>query len=201
MPSNEISTYYDDSESRETRPELRLATNLVNGPKVAIDCGCGAGSDIAFLRANDFTVHAFDIEEEAIIRCASRFERDENVFLSRSSFLDYSYPSASLIVADASLFFCRENEFSEIWSKMNQALLPCGVISVSFLGPDDTMAGPLYDKEKYWPHVLALTKGQVESLFLDYKIESFTEHTTSGTGPDGKPHHWHIFSVVAVKFP
>lgn len=199
MPSNEVLKYFDVTSNRDTRDDLRLAVDLVKGDKIAIDCGCGAGSDIAFLRSNDFLVYAFDIEEEAIFRCTDRFSNDDRVILSQSSFNAFSYPNASLIVADSSLFFCPEFEFSEVWYKMTESLVINGVFSVSFLGPEDTMAGPQYDKEAYWPDVLILSKEQIEKLFTGFKVESFTEHKSSGKAPDGKPHKWHIFSVVAVK--
>ena len=72
-PSKEIMEYYDSTSNRKTRDYLRLAVKLVDGPRVAIDCGCGAGSDIAFLRSNGFLVHAFDIEPESIARCQVRW--------------------------------------------------------------------------------------------------------------------------------
>ena len=199
MPSNEVLKYFYATSNRETRDDLRLAVGLVNGDKIAIDCGCGSGSDIAFLRANDFLVYAFDIEYEAISQCTRRFSNDDRVILSQSSFNTFPYPKASLVVADSSLFFCPEYEFSEVWHKMTEALMSNGIFSVSFLGPEDTMAGPMYDKEAYWPEVLILSKEEIEKLFMGFNIESFTEHKSSGKGPDGKPHKWHIFSVVAMK--
>jgi SAM-dependent methyltransferase len=199
MPPEEILNYFDVTANRETRDDLRLAVSLIEGDKVAIDCGCGAGSDISFLRSHDFFVHAFDIESESISRCRARFKDDSNVLLSHSSFNTFKYPNVSLIVADASLFFCPEDEFSEVWCKITNALIPNGVFSGSFLGPEDTMAGPSYNKESYWPDVLIFSKEKVKNLFNNYKIESFTEHKTSGKTPDGQLHQWHIYSVVAKK--
>jgi len=199
MPSEEILKYFDTTADKETRDDLRLAVSLVQGDKIAIDCGCGAGSDIAFLREHDFFVHAFDIEEESIARCRVKFKGDSNVLLSQDSFNTYKYPDASMIVADASLFFCPAREFSEVWRKITDALLPNGIFSGSFLGPEDTMAGPDYNKERYWPEVSVLSTEEVKTLFLGYKIESFTEHKVAGKTPDGTPHQWHIFSVVARK--
>lgn len=199
MPSKEILRYFDASGDREIRDDLRLAVSLVEGNKAAIDCGCGAGSDISFLRSHGFLVHAFDIEEEAISRCGKRFENDNGVHLSLASFISYNYPNASLIVADASLFFCSKEEFGEVWNKITDALLPKGIFTGSFLGPEDTMARRDYNREPYWPDVLVFSKEEVKDLFCDYKIDSFTEHRTSGKTPDGQPHQWHIFSVVATK--
>ena len=172
---------------------------VIKGPKIAIDCGCGAGSDIAFLRTQGFLVYAFDIEAESIARCKKRFRHDSKVHLSQSAFNTFNYPSASLIVADASLFFCPENEFNGVWRKITHALLPAGIFTGSFLGPEDTMAGPSYKKEVYWPERFITTEEQLRHRLKNVNIESFTEHKTSGKTPDGAPHQWHIFSVIARK--
>ena len=124
MTSEEIIEYYDVTADREVRAELMYAVGLVGEHKVAIDCGCGAGSDIAFLRKNGFKVYAFDVESEAIARCRSRFRGDIEVILSLDDFNSFPYPKASLVSADASLFFCREAEFDQVWHKMTEALLP-----------------------------------------------------------------------------
>ena len=54
MPSKEIKQYYDATENREVHPDLTFAVNYVAGPKIAIDCGCGAGADIEYLLASGF---------------------------------------------------------------------------------------------------------------------------------------------------
>ena len=199
MPSKDILEYFDSTSNRETRDDLRLAVELVDGPKVAIDCGCGAGSDIAFLRANEFLVHAFDVESESIARCRKRFRDDGNVILSQDSFSTFDYPSVSLISADASLFFCPETEFGEVWRKITESLLPRGIFVGSFLGPEDTMAGSEYKREAFWPEVLVVSEERVRYWLNGFKIMSFTEHKTSGEITDGVPHQWHVFSVVARK--
>ena len=107
MSSVEITKYFDAIELRGIREEWRVAVKNVSEPKVAIDCGCGAGSDINYLVENDFTVYGFDVEEESISRCKSRFEGIDSVTLSRSTFRNFDYPKASLVMADASLFFAQ----------------------------------------------------------------------------------------------
>lgn len=199
MPSREISKYFDATEHRDTRNDLKTAVELVEGPRIAIDCGCGAGSDIAFLRDKGFVVHAFDIEPEAIARCQKRFGGDDKVTLSQDSFSTFQYPNASLIVADASLFFCPEHEFDEVWSKINQSLHPNGVFVGSFLGPEDTMAGSGYDRGAFWPNVLVANERTVKAWLKSFEVVSFTEHKKSGKAPGGGDHQWHIYSVVARK--
>lgn len=199
MPSKEIQEYFDATEFRATRDDLKLGVKLVEGPRIAVDCGCGAGSDIAFLRANGFTVHAFDIESEAIARCHRRFGGDREVKLSQDGFGTFRYPLASLIVADASLFFCPQNEFYGAWNKICGSLLPKGLFVGSFLGPDDTMAGPEYDRKAFWPDVLVANEELLRSWLQPFEIVSFNEHRKHGTAPGGGNHQWHIYSVVARK--
>lgn len=199
MPSHEISKYFDATEFRATRDDLKIGVALVEGSRTAIDCGCGAGSDIAFLRANGFAVHAFDIEPDAIARCRRRFAGDDGVWLSQDSFSTFHYPRVSLIVADASLFFCPASEFTDVWGKICAALDPGGIFVGSFLGPEDTMAGAEYDRDAFWPDVLVAREYMVKEWLEPFEIISFNEYRKSGAAPGGGSHRWHIYSVVARK--
>ncbi|MCO1335853.1 class I SAM-dependent methyltransferase [Microbulbifer sp. OS29] len=186
-------------DSPEVRADLNYAVSLLGGDGIAVDCGCGAGSDIAFLRKNDFTVYGFDIEEESILRCRKRFKNDKKVLLSLNSFSSFVFPYASLILADASLFFCPQSEFKVVWSRIGESLASNGVFCGSFLGPNDTMAGPKYDRQAFWPNVMVFTEDQLRKIFTNFDVVKWTEHKISGESAKGVPHHWHIFSVVAKK--
>lgn len=198
-PSKDILEYYDSTFDRETRDDLRFAVSLVDGSKIAIDCGCGAGSDIAFLRSQGFLVYAFDVEHEAIARCRSRFKDDANVLLSQATFSNYIYPSASLILADASLFFCPKTEFATVWRKINESLRVNGIFVGSFLGPEDTMADPKFNEKVLWSEALVVSEEKVKHWLSKFEIISFTEHRSQGISFDGMYHQWHIFSVIARK--
>ncbi|MFT4721075.1 MAG: SAM-dependent methyltransferase [Candidatus Azotimanducaceae bacterium] len=197
MATQDINAYYHSTEHSEVRADLSFAISLLSDERIAVDCGCGAGSDIAFLRRNDFTVYAYDIEQASIQRCRKRFKDDGEVLLSHDSFSSFIYPRASLIVADASLFFCPKSEFEHVWSSMRESIKPKGVFCGSFLGPRDTMAGPDHGKDSFWPDVMVFTEAEVRENFTDFEIIKFTEHEVSGETAQGKSHHWHIFSVVA----
>lgn len=199
MTSDEISQYFDATKYREVRDDLVFAVSKVEEPKIAIDCGCGAGADIEFLLENEFTVHGFDLEEESIAKCQSRFRTNENLFLSKASFSTFEYPDASLIVADASLFFCPTSDFDEVWSKIYQCLLPKGIFCGSFLGNEDTMAVPGDNPSVFWPHVTAFNEAEVMELLKQYEVLRFNTHKSSGVTAQGVPHNWHIFQVVAQK--
>jgi len=199
MTSEEIMAYYAETANRETRPDLVFAASLVEGNKIAIDCGCGAGSDIAYLRKEGFIVYAFDIEEESIKICTERFKGDENIFLSQNSFSSFHYPESTLVVADASLFFCLETEFEKVWNKIYNSLMTGGVFCGSFLGPKDTMAGPSYDRNAYWSNILTFKEEDLWSKLEALDVLKFTEHNVAGETLQGLPHQWHIYSVVAKK--
>ena len=199
MSLQEIKEYYDASEDREIRSDLTFAVSLVGDPRIAIDCGCGAGADIEYLVATGFKVYGFDIEDEAIVRCNKRFKNNNDVILTKADFSSYQYPRTSLVVADASLFFCPKTEFDSIWNNIYECLYPEGIFCGSFLGPEDTMAGPVNNKSTFWPDTSFFYEKEVKADFKNYDICRFTEHKTSGKTPQGIPHDWHIYSVVARK--
>ncbi len=199
MATDQIKSYYDATTYSETRSDLLLAIELIKGTKIAIDCGCGAGSDIEQLVTLGFTVYGFDLEDESISRCQERFKNYKNVNLSRDSFTTFNYPKASLVLADASLFFCPKNEFDCVWHKIYECLFVGGIFCGSFLGPYDTMASPSYSKESFWPSSLIFREEEIKAIFENYEICNFTEHKLSGKTTQGVPHDWHIFSVVARK--
>jgi len=200
MSTIEKSEYYADTANRETRSDLVLATSLVGFEKNAIDCGCGAGSDIAYLKNEGFIVHAFDAEEESIKICNERFKEDGNVYLSKDTFSSFRYPRSSLVVADASLFFCPEREFDAVRANIYKSLVLGGIFCGSFLGPNDTMASPDFDRDAYWPDVMKFEERELRSKLKEFEVIRFTEHNMKGETPKGIPHQWHIYSVVAKKF-
>jgi len=199
MSSEEIAKYFDATESREIRDDLVFSANMISEPKIAIDCGCGAGADIEYLATNGFKVYGFDIEKDSIARCRSRFKDIDNVLLSVSSFADFNYPQASLVVADASLFFCPSSEFELVWSNIYQCLLPNGIFCGSFLGCEDTMAEQGENTSVFWPEAKAFEENEVKALFKNFEVLRFNTHKSTGKTSQGVAHNWHIFQVVAQK--
>lgn len=197
MTTKETKEYYRSSLNSAPRPELQFALKTISDNSIVVDCGCGAGSDIALLRSKGHTVYAFDIDEESIKICEDRFTEDDNVFLSQASFGTYSYPESSLVVADASLFFCPENEFNIFMGKIRKSLHPGGIFCGSFLGKRDTMNSENFNRHAFWGDVLVLTEGEIKNALKGFDIMRWKEFETDGFTPNGKSHHWHIFIVVA----
>ncbi|NRA20198.1 MAG: class I SAM-dependent methyltransferase [Oceanospirillaceae bacterium] len=199
MYDEDIVKYFDATENRETREDLIFAVNMVREDKIAIDCGCGSGSDIDYLARSGFTVYGFDVEQESIARCQSRFSGMDNVVLSQSSFTAFDYPQASLVVADASLFFCPSSEFKKVWSNIYRCLLPNGIFCGSFLGKEDTMATPGDNPSVFWPEVTAFEEAEIMGLFKNFEVLRFKTHRSTGKTSQGITHNWHIFQIVAQK--
>ena len=183
------------SANREVRADLSFAVEQLDTRGTAVDCGCGAGSDIAYLAGLGFTVHAFDFDADAVDRCRARFINRQDVLVSEATFTSFDYPSSVLLVADASLFFCPRIECDEAWRKIASSLLPGGIFSGSFLGERDSQA----TGQNYWNQALPLSESEVRNLFLDFQILRWNEHEADGFDPQGEACHWHIYSVVARK--
>ncbi|HFF4910339.1 TPA: methyltransferase domain-containing protein, partial [Acinetobacter baumannii] len=100
------------SKELKHRPILEKALGYFpNLPLVAIDCGCGAGNESAYLLSKGFNVHAFDISIDAQKVCTDRFKDDSKFIFYHESFEDFNFPSSSLIIASSSLFFCNPSYF------------------------------------------------------------------------------------------
>lgn len=69
------------SKELKHRPILEKALGYFrNLPLVAIDCGCGAGNESAYLLSKGFNVHAFDISIDAQKVCTSDSKITLNLF-------------------------------------------------------------------------------------------------------------------------
>jgi len=96
--SQEKLDYFASTKDRPTRADLESSVALADrvqtdGRRIAVDCGCGAGADIAYLRSQGYSVYAFDVEAEAIRLCGERFSVDDEVHLTQSTFAELTIPN------------------------------------------------------------------------------------------------------------
>ncbi|MBL1377800.1 class I SAM-dependent methyltransferase [Zobellella iuensis] len=166
--------------------------------RVAIDCGCGTGSDTAYLshlgyRVHPFDINPFDINPDAIDLCRHRFGHHPGVEVSLGSFESFDYPRAGLIIANASLYFAEPTSFADTWLRIADALESGGIFAGHFMGPEDDWASASRHT------INALARHQVEALFTRFDILRFSERNEPGQTALGKSKHWHTYSVVAVR--
>ncbi|MFC3853203.1 methyltransferase domain-containing protein [Salinispirillum marinum] len=68
--------YYGKALGRKHAPKTELALKLnTTGLHVAVDCGCGTGSDIAYMAEQGYLVQGFDMNPDAVAICHERNEQ------------------------------------------------------------------------------------------------------------------------------
>lgn len=186
--------YYQKSLGRKHSPRTELAVLLnQSGVNVAVDCGCGTGSDAEYLLQQGYQVYAFDINPDSVAICRKRFSGNEQVEVSDASFENFNYPAAGVIVAHSSLFFAEPDLFGKTWAAITSSLTKGGVFAGDFMGLNDSWAAG---------HRLAttpLTEQDVLDLFAGFEVVRFHERDELGPTASGRTKHWHTFSIVAVK--
>ncbi|USD44180.1 class I SAM-dependent methyltransferase [Vibrio sp. SCSIO 43135] len=186
--------YYQKALTRKHSPRTEKAISLRETvSNVALDCGCGTGSDIAYLDEQGLQVHGFDCNQDAVALCRERFNQSALVDITQATFEDYDYPNAGVILAHSSLYFADPSRFEKTWQKLVASLEVGGVFSGDFMGGEDSWAS------HYRTPTTPLTEQQVLSLFDRFEIASFNQRNEIGTTAIGKQKRWHTFSVMAIK--
>ncbi|MCH7294894.1 class I SAM-dependent methyltransferase [Acinetobacter higginsii] len=178
------------------RPILEYALQYVDSslPRVVIDCGCGAGNEAAFLLKHDYLVYAFDPSKAAQQACQHRFKNHPKFFFSNHIFEEYSYPSASIIVALFSLFFCAPSQIDHVLAKMKHALPQGGILLIQLLGQDD----PWLLKQSQT--MKGFNRQQIEQLFIeDYEVLLNQETRTEHPNAYGKMKFWNFHTLILKK--
>ncbi len=161
--------------------------------KTALDCGCGTGSDIAYLLEQGFDVHGFDVRQEPLDVCRQRFSGSPRLQLTQADFSDFCYSPVSFVIANSSLFFCPQPAFPQVWQTLVAALPVGGVFSGDLLGVHDSWVNsPDHD-------VSAFTASEVDELFAGFKIIYRHERDEQGKTALGRSKHWHMHTVIARK--
>ncbi|PRB77521.1 SAM-dependent methyltransferase [Pseudomonas sp. MYb185] len=186
--------YYAKALARKHAQRTELAAGMNQSSlRVAVDCGCGTGADIAYLAELGYCVHGFDINRDAVAICEQRFKNNPRVRISDASFERFAYPENGLVLANSSLFFADPQRFDKTWASIRSSLGEGGVFAGDFMGMKDSWA------TGYRSPTLPLTREQVNGLFDGFDIIRLDERDEDGPTALGRTKHWHMFSVVAIK--
>jgi SAM-dependent methyltransferase len=193
--------------ARPPRPLLVQALSLLpEGPpgRLAIDLGCGAGTESLELLRRGWRVLATDAFAEAIESVRRRAETEgvaERLAAERVDFeaiaggaLPIEPSGAALVHAGFSLPFCPAAHFPALWSWVERALAPQGLFAGQLFGPAE-------------PIVLDAPAGSatshsvdaVKALLETFDTLHFEEVDRAGHNAYGEPKHWHVMHVVARK--
>ena len=188
--------YYAWSAGREPRPLLLAACEELGAgrDRLAIDLGCGEGTDTLELLARGWSVLAVDAEPAglALLRARIPPPAAERVRVVCASFAEANLPRAHLIHAGFSLPFCPPRGFPALWGRIRRALAPGGVFAGQLFGTHDTWADD--------PDLTFHARHQVEALLDGLDILRFEETERDGHAFSG-PKHWHTFDILARKLP
>ncbi|MFA0570848.1 class I SAM-dependent methyltransferase [Vibrio gallaecicus] len=186
--------YYEKALSRPHSKRTEFASRFnESNLKIATDCGCGAGSDIAYLEQQGLQVHGFDINPDSVSICRDRFGAKSLVEITESSFESFNYPKSGVVIANSSLFFADPNQFESTWSNIKSSIEIGGVFAGDFMGFEDSWAN------NYRTPTTPLSESEVKALFSGFEIVRFFERDEKSKTSLGRMKHWHTYSVVAVK--
>jgi tellurite methyltransferase len=188
--AGEWTEYYDENEDRAPREMLLDVLDAFGQEEhQAVDLGCGSGVDTLAMLERGWLVFAIDAEEEAIRRVRKRVPSRLAPRLRTlvSPMEGVELPSADLVWAGFSLFFCQPDRFGEVWQRVRRAIRPAGRFAGELLGDRDTWA-PKDDTS-------AFTIDEARALFEGFELERFEEEEEDGEACSG-PKHWHVFHAV-----
>ena len=159
---------------------------------VAVDLGCGDGTETLELLRRGWTVLAVDGSPKGIARLRESVSPTDRERLSTlvAPFSEVELPTSDLVYAGLSLPFCDPGEFDEVWRQITAAIRPDGLFAGHFFGPHDTWSGT--------SDMTFHTRAEVEALLADFEIEGLREQDDDGEAVSG-PKHWHVFHVIARK--
>jgi SAM-dependent methyltransferase len=194
---NRWDAYYRAVAGRTPRPLLLNALAYVaadGGPPpdaLAVDYGCGDGTETYALLARGWRVLAIDQEPAAISRVlnAAPPEARSRLQTQLVAFADMALPPANLIYAGLSLPFCAPAHFPAVWRTIVASLRGGGRFAGHFFGPRDG-----------WRERADMTfhsSEDVRALLSGFVIESLAETEEQRATALGEPKHWHIIEVIA----
>jgi trans-aconitate methyltransferase len=160
--------------------------------RMAVDLGCGDGTETLQLLATGWRVLAVDQETDAIDRLVGRVPPVDRSRLTTkmAGFASVQLPAADLIYSGVSLFFCPPVDFSVAWSRIRTSVRSGGYLGAHFLGERDTWAD--------FPEMTHHDAQSTRDLFAGWDVEEFVEVEHDRPAVSG-PKHWHLFEVIARK--
>jgi SAM-dependent methyltransferase len=184
--------YYAWSSGREPRPMLLAACSRLGAGdgRLAVDLGCGEGTDTLALLDRGWSVLAIDTEPAGLASLRTRIPAACSgcIRIECASFADAALPPAHLIHAGFSLPFCPPHQFPAVWAQIRRALAHGAIFAGQFFGTRDSWADD--------PGMTFQNRAEVISLLDGLEILELNESERDGEAYSG-PKHWHIYDILA----
>ena len=186
--------YYAAQTGRSTRPLFDEAVaglgTDAHEPGLAVELGCGDGTECLALLGRGWRVLAVDKQAEAIDLLRSRVHHDHLARLEArvAAIEDVALPACDFVYAGYSLPFVPPDRFAAMWAGLVRALRPGGCL-----------AGQLFGERDSWtsdPSMTFQTRAEALALLAPLRVEVFREREEDGNSFSGTK-HWHIFDIIA----
>lgn len=200
LSSNSDWLHYYEWKSRHNRPSFLIEKSVQSfqedgkDPTRAMDIGCGAGHDSAFLAKKGWKVIAIDVEKIAGDYLDKKLssENKENVQFIQTNFENYLFAErVDLVHASYALSFCSPGSIDDLMKRITNAIAPGGRFSGNFFGTRHF--------ESANTNMTFLTKEEI----LGYFSESFTiEYFEEDEGEKNtitEPEHFHTYFIIAKR--
>jgi SAM-dependent methyltransferase len=196
--------YYQATQGGPPRPLFLEALRLYEVDRfdpaggLAIDLGCGDGTETLALLARGWTVLALDQSPEAIacVRAAVPADWRPRLHTQTTSFQAAELPPADLVYAGLSLPFCPPEELPAVWARALGAVKPGGRFAGHFFGRREGRSA------RHWANQAGrtlLTLPEARALFAGLTIEF--ENVIDEVRPTALhgPRHTYVFEMIARK--
>jgi SAM-dependent methyltransferase len=159
--------------------------------RLAVDLGCGGGTDTVELLRRGWRVLAIDAEPRGIEVLLQRDDlvASESLETRVARLEETTWPPADLVNASLVLPFLAPDAFERVWQRITMSL-----------GPGSRFAGHFFGQRDDWAHLAGRSHhspAQLEALLAAFDLERFEEREWDGETALGEAKHWHIFEVVA----
>ncbi|MEX1295235.1 MAG: class I SAM-dependent methyltransferase [Candidatus Limnocylindrales bacterium] len=190
--------YYDVTAERPPWTTTKAAAEAfgehpAEGPRFAVDLGCGAGRDSRELLRRGWRVLAIDMTPEGpetLWRLTPDGDR-ARLETEVSRLQDFEIPACDLLNANLILPFQPADDYAATWSRI-LAAIPVGgrFAGMLFAENDDAADDP----------GMTCPPAHVIRGYLDgFEIELWQEKEEDGQTALGEDHHFHLIEVVALR--
>jgi tellurite methyltransferase len=182
--------YFAATAAKPPHPILQTLEPWLPEPGHAVDLGCGVGNGSVWLAQHGFSVHAIDIDGEAVAHTKSALAGFANTRVEQVDMARLDLEPCDVIIALFSLFFVRQDEIVPLLGRILSALRPGGVFAGQVLGARDEWAKPPYS---------CLSSQELAMALSGLEILHWDEVERDGKTVTGKSKHWHVFHVIGRK--
>ncbi len=190
--------YYQITAERPSWTTTKMAAEAFgdhpqDGPRFAVDLGCGAGRDTRELLRRGWRVLATDMTPEAIetLRRLTPAGDLERLQTRVCVLADFEIPPCDLVNANLILPFQSARDYDEAWGRIRAAIPVGGRFSGMLFGDRDQAADE--------PDMTCPSPAVIRGYLDGFEIEHWNEKEEDGETALGDPHHFHLIEVVAVR--